>query len=149
MKHIYNDGGRSEAGFKGNAGDCVTRAICIATNQPYLEVYNALRELNKEFMSKRSARAKRVKRKGPTARNGVFREVYQKYLESIGWTWTPTMLIGSGCKVHLHKDEVPSGRIIVRLSKHLAAVVNKELHDTYDCTREGTRCVYGYFKEAA
>lgn len=30
-------------------------------------------------------------------------------------------------------------------SKHLAAVVDGVLHDTYDCTREGTRCVYGYY----
>ena len=38
MKHIYNDGGRKKAGYKGNAGDCVCRAIAIAANLNYAEV---------------------------------------------------------------------------------------------------------------
>ena len=45
-KFVYNDGGRKEAGRKGHAGDCVTRAICIATGLPYMEVYNRLAEGN-------------------------------------------------------------------------------------------------------
>jgi hypothetical protein len=47
--------------------------------------------------------------------------------------------------VHLKESELPSGRIIVAVSKHLTAVINGEIHDTYDCSREGTRCVYGYY----
>lgn len=31
MTFVYDDGGRSAAGFKGKTGDCVTRAIAIAT----------------------------------------------------------------------------------------------------------------------
>ena len=31
---LYNDGGRTAAGFKGETGDCVTRAIAIATGLP-------------------------------------------------------------------------------------------------------------------
>ena len=27
---------------------------------------------------------------------------------AIGWVWTPTMQIGSGCTVHLHADELPN-----------------------------------------
>ena len=27
----------------------------------------------------------------------------KKYLEKLGWQWTPTMFIGQGCKVHLKK----------------------------------------------
>lgn len=34
-----NDGGRQAAGYKGSAGDCVTRAVAIATGQPYAKVY--------------------------------------------------------------------------------------------------------------
>ena len=30
MRHAYNDGGREAAGYKGDAGDCVARAIAIA-----------------------------------------------------------------------------------------------------------------------
>ena len=45
--YIYDDGGRAAAGFKGTTGDCVTRAIAIATGKPYREVYDALNELAK------------------------------------------------------------------------------------------------------
>ena len=38
----YNDGGRKEAGYKGDTGDCVVRSIAIASNQPYLIVYYKL-----------------------------------------------------------------------------------------------------------
>lgn len=57
------------------------------------------------------------------------------------------MGIGTGCRVHLRADELPVGRIIVAVSKHYAAVVDGVLRDTFDCSREGTRCVYGYWKQ--
>jgi hypothetical protein len=56
------------------------------------------------------------------------------------------MLIGQGCKVHLRSDELPSGRLIVRVSGHITSMIDGVLHDTYDCSRNGTRCVYGYYK---
>ena len=31
----------------------------------------------------------------------------------------------------------------IRLSKHITAVVNGVIHDTYDPSRGGSRCVYG------
>ncbi len=154
MKVIYNDGGRLDEGWKGKAGDCVVRAIAIATEKPYQEIYEALWELNASFMkSSRSKVAKRMREKtGATPRNGNFKHVYRPYLESLGWQWIPTMKIGSGCKVHLCEGEIPSGRIIARVSKHMVAVI----HDTYDPQwttifhengkkRISHRCVYGYF----
>lgn len=139
-----NDGGRTAAGFRGRTGDCVTRAIAIATESDYREVYHDLFEGQREFAKGRSRRAKAAA-KNPTPRNGVFREVYQKYLEERGWVWVPTMKVGQGCKTHLRADELPSGRIIARVSKHLCAVIDGVVHDTHDCSRGGTRCVYGYF----
>jgi hypothetical protein len=63
---------------------------------------------------------------------------------SLGLRWVPTMQIGQGCKVHLRRDELPQkGRLV--LSRHAAAVIDGVLHDTYDCSRGGTRCVYGYW----
>ena len=46
---------------------------------------------------------------------------------------------------HLKKDELPSGTLIVSCSKHITVVKDGVLHDTYDCSRRGTRCVYGYW----
>ena len=45
----------------------------------------------------------------------------------------------------MRKDELPEGRIICNLSRHYAAVIDGVLHDTYDSTRNGNRCVYGYW----
>lgn len=157
MEFVYNDGGRAASGFKGSTGDCVTRAIAIATGKPYVEVYDALNEL-----AKRERRGKR-KRSISNARTGVHKGTKRKYLESLGWRWVPTMTIGSGCKVHLCADELPSGRLIVALSRHSAAVIDGVLHDTYDHSgkrceigvkdgvpyrKEWYRCVYGYFVKA-
>ena len=42
MKNVKDDGGRTAAGYKGRAGDCVARSISIATGLPYNEVYARL-----------------------------------------------------------------------------------------------------------
>ena len=137
MKFQYNDGGRLAAGFKGATRDCVTRAIAIAADQPYQTVYDALNEVA-------SGQRCWKGRKG-SSRTGLPRRVYENYLRSLGWRWVPTMHIGSGCTVHLKADELPAGRIIVALSRHVAAVIDGVLHDTHDSSREETRCVYGYY----
>lgn len=139
MKWVQDDGGRAAAGFKGAAGDCATRAIAIATGRPYQEVYDAINALGS------TERTGRRKRGVSNARTGVYKGAVHKYMATLGWAWTPTMQIGSGCKVHVRADELPAGRIVLNLSKHYAAVIDGVLHDTFDCSREGTRCVYGYW----
>lgn len=138
MRYQYSDGGRAEAGFKGEADDCVCRAIAIAAELPYKTVYDAL---NKAAQRERP----RVGRSRSSARNGVRKATIRRYLTELGWTWTPTMGIGTGCRVHLLADELPQGRLIVSVSKHLCAVVDGVVHDTHDPRRGGKRCVYGYW----
>lgn len=138
-----NDGGRS-AYFKGRAGDCVTRAVAIASGLDYKEVYDTLAKGNAaQRKSKRTAKQTR------SARNGIYtkRKWFKDYMISLGFTWVPLMSIGSGCQVHLRSDELPTtGRLVLSLSNHNAAYIDGVLHDTYDCSREGTRCVYGYWR---
>ena len=141
MTFQFNDGGRAAAGYEGKAGDCVTRAIAIATGKPYQEVYDAINAAGEQERRSKNRRGK------SSARTGVYKPTIRKYLESIGWEWTPTMFIGSGCKVHLRAEELPAGRIIVNVSKHTVAVVDGVVCDTYDPSRGGTRCVYGYYQE--
>lgn len=74
MDYVHTDGGRADAGFRGVTGDCVTRALSIATGIPYGEMYRTLGELAK-------ARGEK------TPRNGVTRKVYEPYLRSQGWVW--------------------------------------------------------------
>ena len=88
-----------------------------------------------------------LKQKNDSPRTGTHRVVLKKYLQKLGWDWTPTMFIGQGCKVHLKKDELPSGTLIVSCSKHITVVKDGVLYDTYDCSRNGTRCVYGYWSK--
>jgi hypothetical protein len=163
MEFIFNDGGRSDAGYKGKAGDCVTRAIAIVSGLPYEQVYRALSD------GCRSQR--KTKRSGPhsSARDGVNtrRKWFKDYMASLGFKWTPTMGIGTGCKVHLHDGELPMGRLVVAVSKHYTAVIDGVIHDTHDPQRTtliteagkpklpgysftsiARRCVYGYWTKA-
>lgn len=136
----YNDGGRSKYFKKENVGDCVCRAIAIATDSDYMEIYKKINEYAKsEHITKR-------KRKISSARDGVYRVAYDKLLREMGWRFVPLMSIGSGCQFHLRAKEIPmNDKIICRLSKHLTCVINGVINDTYDCSREGNRCVYGYY----
>lgn len=147
MQFIKNDGGREAAGFSGKTGDCVCRSICIATGLPYTIVYDRLAEGN--ATQRRGKYDVRKKSFGVrTASHGIWtsRQWFKDYMRELGFVWVPTMSVGSGCKVHLKTDELPKGRIIVKLSKHYAAVIDGMLHDTYDCSRNGTRCCYGYWR---
>jgi hypothetical protein len=140
MRFVYNDGGRKDAGFKGHTGDCAVRSIAIVTGNPYKEVYDAINTI-----AKNSERRGKRKRRISNARTGVYRGVVGRYLTAIGYKWIPTMLIGKGCKVHLKEDELPKGRLMVRVSRHYTAVIDGTIHDTHNPSRGGTRCVYGYF----
>lgn len=141
MKFVNSDGGRSKY-FKGNAGDCVCRAICNATGKDYKEIYDLINETSK------NEKIGKKKKQVSSARNGVYKDTTKKIIEDyLGWKWHPTMTIGSGCKVHLVENELPNGNLIIKLSKHLTCVKDGILYDTYDCSREGTRCVYGYWSK--
>jgi len=146
LEFIHDDGGRQAAGFQGGAGDCVVRAIAIAAERPYLEVYEALRNANAHYAEHRSTRlAKQIAVRGSTPRNGNHRSVFHDYILSLGFEWVPTMAVGQGCQVHMRPTEIPNGRLIVKVSKHLSAVIDGVIHDTHNPARGGTRCVYGYY----
>lgn len=173
----YNDGGRSGAGYKGDAGDCVCRAICIVTGKPYDEVYNFLANGNKQqrlskfhknkikLAGKHGGEYLEKKFRQKTAANGIYvkRKWFIDYMNKLGFTWHPTMFVGNGCKVHLQADELPTGRLIVVVSKHYTTVIDGVINDTHNPQRGGgswikvengietrgitaQRCVYGYWK---
>lgn len=129
MKFVYNDGGRSKYFKATQVGDCVVRAAAIATQRDYKEVYELARKIAKG-----------------TPRNGMSKTQTKRLMETLGGRWEATMTIGSGCKVHLRDGELPDGRIVCSLSGHVVAVINGVVNDTYEDDRNGTRCVYGYWK---
>jgi len=134
MECIYNDGGRLAAGFKGVAGDCVTRSISIVTGLPYAEVYaHVAKQTGAQRSGKRGKRA-------ASARYGVNtdRKWFKNYMASLGFRWTPTMGIGTGCKVHLRADELPLGRLVVAVSRHYTAVIDGVIHDVFNPSERDT-----------
>ena len=143
MTWVLDDGGRKAAGWTGTGGDCVTRAVAIASGLPYQEIYDRLAEGNATQRA-----SKHAGKRGRTALPGISvkRKWFRDYMNGLGFEWVPTMGIGTGCKVHVLASELPTeGRLVLSLSKHYAAWIDGELRDVYDCSREGTRCVYGYW----
>jgi hypothetical protein len=143
MEHVKDDGGRTAAGYKGSAGDCVARSISIATGLPYDEVYARLAaETGAQRASKKTPKRPASANRGINVRRKWFKD----YMLELGFEWHSTMKIGQGCKVHLRADELLGGKLVVQVSKHMVAVIDGAIHDTYDPSRDGTRCVYGYWK---
>jgi hypothetical protein len=136
----FHDGGRAAAGYRGKTGDCVVRSIAIATGLPYQQIYDMV---NRASTRERTGTRKRGI---SNARTGVYKSTIHRVMKELGWVWTPTMQIGSGCTVHLRPSELPHGRLVVSVSKHLTAMIDGIIHDTHDCSRRGKRCVYGYWQ---
>lgn len=150
VRWIYDDGGRKRAGFRGEApGDCVTRAIAIVTERPYRDVYREVNTMattvERHVRSRKTALAVATGR-GSSARLGVLKPTTHALMALNLMEWVPTMGIGTGCRVHLRAEELPAGRIICAVSKHVVAVIDGIVYDTHDSTRNGTRCVYGYWR---
>ena len=125
----YNDGGRKASGRKGSAGDCGVRAMAIALGLDYDTCYKELAQANKDAGYEKSAR------------NGLFKEVFQSVLEKHGWTWhtAPTF---SGRKAYV--SDLPQGTHICRMRRHYATVIDGVLHDTFDSSY---KMVYGYWSK--
>lgn len=124
---IFNDGGRAASGRKGSAGDCGVRAMAIALDLSYEECYCKLAQANKDAGGKKSAR------------NGLKKSVYEKVLSRHGWVWHSAPKF-EGRKARC--GDMPQGRVIVRMARHFAAVIDGVLYDTWD-SRD--KMVYGYW----
>lgn len=130
MNWMYNDGGRSKYFKATSVGDCVVRAIAIAKDMDYKEVYDTIKHIV-----------------GYTPRNGVYKKDTNKVMKHFGGVWVSCSGIGAKKKVHLKSAEMPlQGRLIAQVSKHITCVIDGVIHDTYDPSRGGKRMVYGYWK---
>jgi hypothetical protein len=149
LPFVFDDGGRAASGFRGEADDCVARAVAIASGLPYSEVYQAIA---KGVGAERGSQ-------GATARRGVHtsRKWFREFMQAHGFVWVPTMQVGQGCTTHLVRGELPMGRLVVKVSKHVVAVIDGVIRDTHDPSRStevtgrdgrvrrAHRCVYGYW----
>jgi hypothetical protein len=149
---VRDDGGRKAAGFKGTAGDCVVRAIAIATRKPYREVHDAMAAAHATYADGGehaivAARAAKQIANETAGERGVYDRIWQPFLREQGWKQTRT--IGAdGAVPTWGTVDFPPGRLVVELYGHLVAVVDGIARDTHDCVRSGRVRVYGYWQAA-
>lgn len=139
-RYVYDDGGRGRVGGPDNV--CVPRAIAIATGKPYRKVYETLVARTHEYVRRwpRSKVAGWIRR-SRDGRGYCYDTIYGRYLKSLGWQYTST----KDQKVRLRADELPPGRLIVLVHRHLVAVIDGVIHDTYNSGGKGHRPVRGYY----
>ena len=157
----HNDGGARAAGYKAkNASDCVVRSIAIASGLDYKVVQNELMDRGRVFAAKyadqkrngkptRKAKiAQHYVKKNFNMRAGVHKELYEPLLSDLGFIWTPQMQIGTGTTLHVAAGELPvAGTYILKLSRHLTVLIDNVIHDTFQCDRDGSRAVYGWYQK--
>ena len=140
MKWVYDDGGRSKYFNNSRARDCVTRSIAIATGIDYKVVYDMIKNYANDYRTHEDSKD------NSHPNMGVSKKLTRKILTDLDFKWVPKMVFGKGCTTHLKDGELPQkGTLIVSVSKHLTCVKDNIIRDTYDCSRNGTRCVYGYY----
>ncbi len=133
MKFIKTDGGRAEAGYKGSTGDCVTRAIAVATDTDYQEVYDGLFQTAKDYLAKKNNKfSKALKKGGCSPRNGVYQPISIAYLKMLGWKKVSSWDKETGYKV-LDGKAFKKGTFICKTRKHFTVVKDGVLYDSYDC----------------
>lgn len=134
LPYVYDDGGRARYFKAKGVGDCVCRAIAIASGKDYKEVYDALRDAM-----------------GESPRNGVkTRSVkYKRFMSGMGFVWTPCSSVGDTTAIHLYAGEMPAaGRLVCHVAGHSVAVIDGVVHDIWDSRYNSfgqPRRVYGYW----
>lgn len=123
MKYCETDGGRSEYYRVTKNGDCVIRSLAIGTGTDYKQVWQELCDMSKQsgfFMNEKP--------------------VWSRYLKERGFTEHKLP------KPWKSVDRLRLKNAIVYVRSgygtHLTAVVNGNLHDTWDCR---DRLAYSYW----
>jgi len=122
---IYDDGGRIAAGYKNPAGDCVCRAVAIASGRPYTEVRDRLR---------RGTGRVRHSKTRPSPDNGIYIRArwFTQLMTEFGFVW-------------VDKADLPDvGRLVVMTRGHAFAVINSVARDTHMRRLADRR--FGYWK---
>lgn len=107
-------------------GDCTIRAIAKATNSSWYTVFDALVPIARELQMVLNER-----------------EVADKYLKSIGFTWVPIKVergekrptVSGFAKVH-------QGTYVLSVAGHLTSCKDGKFYDIWDC---GAKSMYGYW----
>ena len=133
IDYRYDDGGREDAGYRGRTGDCVVRAIAICTGEDYRAVYATMAEHMKSngYAASGNAYATRERnRKAPRSKGQIAaRRVQDRVLEAYGFR---KVRLPAGARPTFTEAHHQFGDCVVGTTKHVAAIVNGALRDTFD-----------------
>lgn len=116
MKFYCTDGGRSLAGYTGKAGDCVVRALTIATGSSYMNMYQFINSTARAFETRQKVKSNNV--------HGVYDDALHGIMKVLKFKWNPNK--GKMLKI-------PSkGTYIVSLVGHVCAVIDGTIYDTHN-----------------
>ena len=136
LEYVQHYGGRQKAGFSGRA-DCVTRAICLITGEPYTNVRKDLSSLQKKMTGGLY----------PSISDGVMTPVHYLYLTEKGWELTLTK--------NAYLPDIPrDGHFIAVIPRHVMAIRHGTVWDAWDSRfSQRTKCGYprllGYYSPPA
>jgi hypothetical protein len=126
MNFIVNTGGR-EIYYKSNKeGDCVPRAIAIATQTDYKQVWEELCDIAKPL--------------------GLFsndKRVFETYLTDCGWV--NVKLSKPFPQIKTLKLKQAIGYCRAGYGTHLTSIINGDINDTWDCR---DKLAYSYWEPA-
>ena len=110
-------------------GDCVKRAITIATGFDYREVSRELNRIKREI--------------GCHSFNEP--DVFKEYMKRHNFSKLSFPAIKGKSRMNGERfcESYPRGRYILNMAGHLSCCVNGIIYDTWDCSK---KCVYNAFK---
>jgi len=120
---VWDDGGRAEAGYRGKTGDCAVRAVSIATGVPYKKLYQ-------EFKKDNPNNVKGISWYG----HGTPYPFVHTFLARRGFRWHEGGRLDAS---------LPKGTVIANLGRHVCAVIDGVIHDTF-CPPAGSKLI-GYW----
>jgi len=126
MKYQFHDGGRSNTAFrkKTDLGDCVVRALTLATNLNYTLVWHQLCDIAKL-----------------TGRYPNEKETYELFLAKHGWIKQRTPRDKNKKLISLNKWDFKK-QAVITFSSHLVYINKKTVFDTWDCRHQKIRNYY-------
>ena len=117
----------NSAGYKGDAGDCLARAIVIATIGDYKTVYKHIAQTMKKHGYPASADFYTIGKKKRGKRSP--RQLQDDILIDYGFH---KVSLGRGTRPTYTEAHLEFGNCIVTTTKHFAALVDGAVRDTFD-----------------